>query len=154
MVRLIRLHLDNYIMRKLLFLLLFLPILSFSQNLDFETTGFDIKALTLTSTPRSILSYTTNNEQIPSRIKAFDSRSRQEIVNAQRSLIYTIQSSFAAKNVKNPVITIAPLDGDNVQTFWGDSSIDVKNIAYKPSNGGNVFSAYCAATYAANNPQN
>lgn len=141
-------------MKKILFLLLFLPILSFGQNLDFETTGFEIKALTLTSSPRSILSYNINNEQIPSRIKPFDSRSRQEIVNAKRSLVYNIQRSFATKNIKNPVIAVAPLDEGNSQTFWGDSRIDVKNIAYKPSNGGTVFSAYCAATYAANNPQN
>lgn len=141
-------------MKKSLFLLLFIPISIFGQNLDFETTAFKIKALTLTDSPRSILSYTTNNEKIPSRITPFDSRSRQEIFNANRSLIYTTQSNFTAKNINNPVTTIAPLDGGNLQTFWGDSSIDVKNIAYKLSNGGNVFSAYCAATYAANNPQN
>ena len=113
----IKLSLENHTMKKILFLLLFLPILSFSQNLDVEKTGFNIKALTLTSSPRSILSYSTNNEQIPSRIKPFDSRSRQEIYNANRSLIYTVQSSFAAKNIKNPVIAIALLDSGNSQTF-------------------------------------
>lgn len=141
-------------MKKSLFLLLFIPFFSFSQNPDFETTSFKIKALVLTSSPQSILSYTINNEEIPSRIKPFDSRSRQEITNAKRSLVYNIQSHFATKNIKNPVIAITTLGNGNSQTFWGDSSIDVKNIAYKPSNGGTVFSAYCAVTYAANNPQN
>ena len=150
----LRLILERNIIKKLLFLLLFTPLVSLSQALDYETTSFEIKALTLTNSARSILSYDLNNEQIPTRLKQFDSRSRQEIYNTSQSFIYSVRSNFNTKNFKNPVIKIAPLNVDDLHAFWGDSSIDVKNIAYKPSTGGNIFSAYCAATYAANNQQN
>ncbi|WP_299684675.1 hypothetical protein [uncultured Dokdonia sp.] len=140
-------------MKKILFLLLFLPIISFSQGLDFETTNFEIKAVTLTNTTRSLLSYDLKNEEVPTKIKKFDTRSRQEIYNASQSFIYTVRSNFKAKNKKNPVITIAPL-GDNDRYAFGDNGTEVKNIAYKPSTGGTIFSAYCAGVYAANNARN
>jgi len=140
-------------MKKLLFLLLFFPIVSFAQTLDFETTSFEIKAVTLTNVTRSLLSYDLKNEQIPTRIKKFDTRSRQEIYNASQSFIYAVRSNFKAKNTKNPVITIAPLS-ENDRYAFGDNGSEVKNIAYKPSTGGNIFSAYCAGIYAANNARN
>lgn len=150
----IRLLVERYTMKKLLFLLLCIPLVSFGQNLDIETTGFEIKATTLTNSTRSLLSYNLENEQLPTRLKKFDSRSRQEISHASQSFIYAVQRNFNAKNFKNPVITIAPLGENDLHAFWGNNRIDVKNIAYKPSTGGNIFSAYCAATYAANNPLN
>ena len=141
-------------MKKILFLLLFLPIAGFAQGLDFETISFEIKAVTLTNRTRALLSYDLENEQIPTRIKKFDTRSRQEIYNASQSFIYdVVRSNFITNNVKNPVITIAPLSENNQYAF-GDNGTSVKNIAYKPSNGGNIFSAYCAGVYAANNARN
>lgn len=140
-------------MKKLLFLLLLLPVISIGQNLDFETTSFEIKAVALTTTNKSLLSYDLNKEEIPTKIKKFDTRSRQEIYNASQSFIYTVNSNFKTRNTKNPVITIAPLSENDIYAF-GDNGTEVKNIAYKPSTGGNIFSAYCAAVYAANNPQN
>lgn len=138
-------------MKRLYFLfLVFLPFISFGQGLDFETTGFEIKALTLTSTPRSLLSYDLKNEDVPTRLKAFDSRSRQEMYTINRSFIYTVRSNFSKRNSKNPVINIAPLSENDIYAFGDDGAINgVKNIAYKPSSGGNIYSAYCAAVYAA-----
>jgi hypothetical protein len=141
-------------MKKLLFLLLFIPIVSFAQGLDYETTSFEIKAVTLTNSTRSLLSYDLENEQIPTRLKKFDSRSRQEIYGASQSFIYAVRSNFKTKNSKNPVITIAPLNEKDLYAFGNLNTDKVKNIAYKYSTGGNIFSAYCAATYAGNNPQN
>ena len=144
-------------MKKLLFLFLFIPIVSFGQDqgLDYETTSFEIKAVTLTNSTRSLLSYDLKNEQIPTRLKKFDSRSRQEIYSTSQSFIYAVRSNFKAKNSKNPVITIAPLSEKDLYAFGVQNNNNkVKNIAYKPSTGGNIFSAYCAATYAGNNPQN
>ncbi|MFT5892373.1 MAG: hypothetical protein ACI9Y7_002483 [Dokdonia sp.] len=140
-------------MKNLLFLFLFIPIVSFAQGLDYETTSFEIKAVTLTNSTRSLLSYDLKNEQIPTRLKKFDSRSRQEIYGASQSFIYAVRSNFKANNNKNPIITISPLSEKDLYAFGNDNS-KVKNIAYKPSTGGNIFSAYCAATYAGNNPQN
>jgi hypothetical protein len=141
-------------MKKLLLLFLFIPIVSFAQGLDFETTSFEIKAVTLTNSTRSLLSYDLKNEEIPTRLKKFDSRSRQEIYGASQSFIYAVRSKFKTKNSKNPVITISPLSEKDLYAFGDSNNNKVKNIAYKPSTGGNIFSAYCAATYAGNNPQN
>jgi len=140
-------------MKYIFFLLLFLPIVSFSQGLDFETTSFEIKAITFTNSHRSLLSYNPNNENIPTRIKKFDSRSRQEIYNSSQSFIYTVNSNFRTKDIKNPIVAIAPLSENDMYAF-GDNGNEVKNIAYKPSTGGNIFSAYCAAAYAASNSSN
>ena len=150
----IKLLLEDHFMKKLLFLFLFIPILSFAQGLDYETTSFEIKAVALTNRTRSLLSYDLKNEQIPTRLKKFDSRSRQEIYGASKSFIYAVRSNFKSKNSKDPVITIAPLREKDIYNFGDSNNNEVKNIAYKPSTGGNIFSAYCAATYAANNPQN
>jgi hypothetical protein len=140
-------------MKRLYFLfLVFLPFISFGQGLDFETTGFEIKALTLTNTTRSLLSYDLINEDVPTRLKRFDSRSRQEMYNTSRSFIYTVRSNFSKRNTKNPIVNIAPLSENDIYAFGDDGAINgVKNIAYKPSSGGNIYSAYCAAVYAARN---
>lgn len=143
-------------MKRLYFLLfLFLPFISFGQGLDFETTSFEIKAVTLTNTTRSLLSYDLTQEEIPSRLKKFDSRSRQEIYNSRQSFTYAVRSNFSKRNSKNPVIAIAPLSENDIYAFGDDGAINgVKNIAYKPSSGGNIYSAYCAAVYAASRAQN
>ncbi len=143
-------------MKRLCFLfLLFLPFISFGQGLDFETTSFEIKAVTLTNTTRSLLSYDLTNEEVPSRLKKFDSRSRQEIYNSSKSFIYAVRSNFSNRNTKNPIVNIAPLSENDIYAFGNDGAINgVKNIAYKPSSGGNIYSAYCAAVYAASRNQN
>ena len=140
-------------MNKLFLLLIFLPFVSYGQTADYETISFEIKAITLTNTNRSILSYDVKDEQFPTKIKKFDTRTKQEIYNANQPFMYNITNNFNTGNTKNPVITIAPLREMDAYAF-GDNGTRVKNTVYKPSSGGNIFSAYCAAVYAANNPSN
>ena len=143
-------------MKRFYFLfLVFLPFISYSQGLDFETTSFEIKAVALTNTTRTLLSYDLTKEEVPTRLKKFDSRSRQEIYNSRKSFTYAVRSNFSKRNSKNPVIDIAPLSENDIYAFGDDGAINgVKNIAYKPSSGGNIYAAYCAATYAASRAQN
>ncbi len=133
--------------------LLLLPLSTFGQGLDFETTGFEIKATTLTNVTRSLLSYDLNSEEIPTQFKKFDSRSREDIYNMQQPMVFATHKGFTDKNTNNPSIQIAPFNANTVYAFGDDGGINgVKNIAYKPSRGQNIYGAYCAAVYAANNP--
>lgn len=133
--------------------LLLFPLCSFGQGLDFETTGFEIKALTLTNVTRSLLSYDLNTEEIPTQFKKFDSRSREDIYHIEQPMVYAVHKEFTAKNTDDPSVQIAPFNSNTVYAFGNDGGINgVKNIAYKPSRGQNIYGAYCAAVYAANNP--
>ena len=117
-----------------------------AQSLDFEKTGFEIKAVAMQE-EKSVLAYHVSDAPVPSR---FNLRAvlqeKQVAFSPLQEQKYTARKSATTKD---PVITIAPLKQSDVFAFGRDGSINgVKNIAYKPASGGNIADAYCRAIYA------
>ena len=135
------------IYRLLLVLFFASSALSFGQNLDFEQTGFEIKSVAMKE-QKSALAYHVAEKTLPSKLMLRpvleDKQVRFSPVEQGNDIVYY------SKNNKEPNVEIAPLKQSEIYAFGADGSINgVKNIAYKPASGGNIYDAYCTALYAA-----
>lgn len=131
----------------LLILFVFACTVAFGQNLDFEQTGFEIKPIAMNEAAPSALSYVVSQEDLPSQFTLGQVLPSEAV--AFSPVMEENDVSFYAKNNDNPAAQIAPLTAKQVFAFANDGSIrGVKNIAYKPSTGGNIADAYCRALYA------
>lgn len=120
-----------------------------AQNLDFEKTGFEIKAVAIQE-EKSALAYHVSETPLPSKFVLGPVLQEKRV-----SFTPVIQENnpvFRSGKAKDPVITIAPLKQSEIFAFGTDGRINrVKNIAYKPASGGNIADAYCRAIYASRN---
>lgn len=136
-------------MKKILLILLYIAssALSYAQNLDFEETGFEIKTVAMRET-KSVITYIVAKQDLPSKFTLTPIQKEQTV--AFSPFIEQKDNSFygSATSAK-PNVYIAPLTAKEVFASANDGSIrGVKNIAYKPALGGNIYDAYCAAIYA------
>ncbi len=117
-----------------------------AQSLDFEQTGFEIKAVAMQE-EKTVLAYHVSDAPLPSRFNLRTVLQEEQVkFSPLQEEIYLASRSAGTKD---PVITIAPLKQSDIFAFGSDGSINgVKNIAYKPANGGNIADAYCRAIYA------
>lgn len=139
-------------MKKLIVFVVILSSISvFSQNLDFQKTGFEIKAVAMNTESKSLLTLNLEEEELPSRF-TLGAVIRDRNPNQNIALIFKTVEQIGAKNpVRADFNLKAPsLKSDQIFAFGSDGSISgVKNIAYKPARGGNIANAYCTALYAA-----
>jgi hypothetical protein len=118
--------------------------LSFGQALDFEQTGFEIKAVAIKK-QKSALAYHVAKKELPSKLVL------GPVLKEKKVDFYASQEQqvFNAKQNSNPNVQISPLKGKEVFSFGEDGAINgVKNIAYKPAIAGNIHHAYCTALAA------
>lgn len=111
-----------------------------AQGLDFEQTGFEIKAVAM-QTEKSALAYHVSEKELPSRFTLGP-------VLKENIVVYSpvVQTSG---NKQHPNISIAPLEANEVFAFGNDGAINgVKNTVYKAASGGNIYDAYCRGVYA------
>lgn len=111
-----------------------------AQGLDFEETGFEIKAVAMQK-EKSALAYHVSKVELPSRFNLGPVLKEKEV--AYTPMVETLS------NNPNPSIEIAPLEANEVFAFGEDGAVKgVKNIAYKAASGGNIYDAYCRGVYA------
>jgi len=111
-----------------------------AQSLDFEETGFEIKAVAMQK-EKSALAYHVSKVELPSRFNL-------DPVLKEKEVAYTPMVETLSNN-PNPSIEIAPLEANEVFAFGEDGAVKgVKNIAYKAGSGGNIYDAYCRGVYA------
>ena len=121
--------------------------LSFGQALDFEQTGFEIKAVAIKE-QKSALAYHVAEKALPSKLMLGPVLKDKQVNFSP--VVAEQEVAFYAKNNDNPNVQIAPLKQSDIYAFGPDGAIrGVKNIAYKPASGGNIYDAYCTALYAA-----
>lgn len=143
--------LDLDMKKQLLFIFALCSATVFSQNRDFEQTGYEIKAVAMNTEARSLLALNLEEDELPTRFTLgplFRDRNPQQHI----PLIFKTVEAISAKNPVRADFTIkAPsLKAKEIYAFGADGSISgVKNIAYKPASGGNIADAYCTALYAA-----
>ncbi len=133
--------------QKSLLLICFIISLGMSaQELDFEQTGFKIKAVAM-QRQKSTLAYRVSEKNTLSRFNLGPILKDNKV--AYSPIEETPSNHFTARNRQNTDIKIEPLKSNKPYSFGNDGSIKrVKNIAYKPSSGGNVYDAYCRGVYA------
>lgn len=122
--------------------------MSYGQNLDFEQTGFEIKTVAMKES-KSVITYVVTKQDLPSQFTLGPVLKEQTV--AFSPLVEQKDNSFyGPAGSEEPNVYIAPLTAKEVFAFANDGSIrGVKNIAYKPASGGNIYDAYCTALYAA-----
>jgi hypothetical protein len=139
-------------MKKLVLLIFALySITLFSQNEDFEKTGFQIKAVAMKTGVQSLLALNLEEVEMPSRF-TLGSIFRDHNTQQNIPLIFKTIEQLGAKNPVRADFNIkAPsLKSGQIYAFGSDGSLSgVKNIAYKPASGGIIAAAYCTALYAA-----
>lgn len=114
---------------------------SFGQNLDFEKTGFEIKAISMKK-EQTVLAYHVAKKDIPS---TFTLGPVQKDNNIRFNPLVEAPISYV-KNVAKPQINVTPLKGMDAFVFANDGSIrGIKNIAYEASTGSNIANAFCNA---------
>lgn len=114
-----------------------------AQGLDFEQTGFEIKAVAMQE-EKSVLAYYVSENELPSRYALSPVLKKKEITYSP------IAETPNANNTQNPDIQIATLKSNKGYAFGneGTGADKVENIAYKAASGGNVYDAYCRGVYA------
>ena len=122
----------------------------FSQNQDFEKTGFEIKPVAMNTEAQCLLALNLEEVELPSRFTlgpVFRNRDTQK----NTPLVFkTVDNIGAKRSVRVDFNLKAPsLKSDQLFAIGSDGSISgVKNIAYKTASGGNIVNAYCTAIYA------
>lgn len=137
--------------KHLFFVFVLCSVTLFSQNQDFEETGFEIKAVAMNTAAQSLLALNLDEVTLPSRFTLgpiFRDRNTQQHIPL---IFITTEELSAKKHVRADFYLKAPsLNTDQIYAFGSDGTISgVKNIAYKPASGGNIANAYCNALYAA-----
>ena len=114
-----------------------------AQGLDFEQTGFEIKAVAMQK-EKSALAYHISKNELPSRYTLSPVLKEKEVMYSP------IAETPNTDNTQNLDIQIAPLKSNQGYAFGseGTGANRVKNIAYKAASGGNIYDAYCRGVYA------